>query len=463
MKQQTLKKEVGFSGIGLHTGVSSNIKIKPSKENTGIKFIRVDITDENNEIPALANYVIDTARSTKIGLNEKVSVSTLEHLMAGFCGCGIDNAIVEIDGPEVPILDGSSKPYVDAFLEIGIKEQKEKRQFINIEENITVKDEETGSEMVAIPSKEFSVEAFIDFKSDALTPQLATLNSLDEFEEKFADCKTFCFLHEIEYLISQNLIKGGSIENAIVYVNGDRKINKKTKEVLSAHIPEEKISVSDKGILNNVELKYDNEAGRHKLLDVIGDLYLLGKRINAKIIAKKPGHKVNVALAKKILSHLERTKNIYNPQAKPVKDITSINKTLPHRYPFLLVDKIIELTEKRVVGVKNVTINEPFFQGHFPDNPIMPGVLQIEAMAQAGGILALSTVPDPENYSTYFMKIDKVKFKRKVIPGDSIVFVIDLTAPIRRGIVQVKSYAYVDEELATEAELAAYIVKEKNL
>lgn len=458
MYQNTIKSEIKLSGVGLHTGIVSEIIIKPSDINTGITFIRTDITDQDNVIKAIATNVIETSRSTKIGLNQKVSVSTLEHLMASFLGCNIDNAIIEINGPEIPILDGSSKIFVDEILKVGIQEQNAKREYINIDNVISFKDEQTGGEIIAIPNDKFEIDIFVDFETETFKPQYAHLNGIDNFNKEIYDCRTFCFLHEIETLYDRGLIKGGSLDNAIVYV--DKEIDEETKHNLFKHFLKKEIKVNN-GILNNLELKYENEAARHKILDICGDIYLLGKRLNAKIIAKKTGHKINTELAKKILDYSKNKVTTYDTNKKPVKDINGIMKTLPHRYPFLLIDKIMELTDNEVVGIKNITFNESFFQGHFPDNPIMPGVLQIEAMAQVGGIYALKNTPDPENYSTYFLSIDKVKFKKKVIPGDTIVFALHLISPIRRGIIHMQGYAYVNGEVVSQAELKALVTKEK--
>ncbi len=460
MRQCTLKKTVTFEGVGLHTGVSSTLTIHPADCNHGFKFRRVDL-EKPITIPADVNKVNSTNRCTTLKVGE-ARVSTVEHVLSALVGCGIDNALLEINAEEVPILDGSAQPFVDAFLKAGIEEQKEEATILKITEPINYKDEATGAELTILPNDHFAVYTLINFDSEVLGHQYATLNDLKDYSKEIASCKTFVFIHELEHLLDQNLIKGGSLDNAIVIAN--EKMDAKRCTELAKKLGRDNIEVSEKGILNTVELNFANEPARHKLLDVIGDLALVGARIQGKVIANKPGHTANIELAKKLKAKLQldkklRGKPTYDPTIEPLYDTMQIASMLPHRYPFLLVDKVIELSESHVVGVKNVTFNENFFQGHFPNNPVFPGVLQIEAMAQTGGILALSTVPDPSNWDTYFLKIDNAKFKYKVTPGDTLIFKLELKAPIRRGIVQMLGTAYVGNRIVSEADLTAQIVR----
>lgn len=391
-------------------------------------------------------------------------IQTPEHALAAIVGCDIDNIIIELDSSELPILDGSSKFFVEAIENAGIVEQDAPRKVYVVKDVITYTDEATGSEITVIPSDEYSVTAMVDFGTKVLGTQNANMKNISEFKKEIADCRTFSFLHELESLLNNGLIKGGDLNNAIVYV--DKEISPETMENLKVAFNKDSITVKPNGVLDNLTLHYPNEAARHKLLDVVGDLSLIGTRIQGKVIANKPGHFVNTQFAKKMskIIKIEEKNNIptYDLNKEPLIDIHGIMKLLPHRPPFLLVDKILELSESHVVGLKNVTMNEPFFVGHFPDAPVMPGVLQIEAMAQTGGILILSSVPDPENYLTYFMKIDNVKFKNKVLPGDTLIFKCELITPIRRGICHMQAYAYANGKLVSEAELMAQIVKVKN-
>lgn len=464
-KQHTLAAPVTLSGKGLHTGQEVTITINPAPENHGIVFCRTDV-EGKPAIKADVDFVTALERSTTIASNGN-SISTIEHCMAALMGSGIDNVQIDIDGPEVPILDGSAKPFTDAFTKAGLTEQAADRNYVELKEIITYTDAERGVELMAIPANGFRLTVMVDYKSPVVGLQYATLNALADFNTEIAACRTFVFLHELKALIENNLIKGGDVNNALVIA--DRPLATDDMGYLHKAFPERaNIEVKD-GYLNNVDTHFDNEPARHKLLDVVGDLALLGKRLKAHVIATRPGHAANVSFAKLIKEEMKKqakqkyTAPAYNPNIAPLYDVNRIMETLPHRPPFLLVDKIIEMGEAHVVGVKNITMNEPFFQGHFPGNPVMPGVLQIEAMAQAGGILALSTVPDPENYSTYFLKIDGVKFKAKVVPGDTLVFKLNLTEPIRRGIVQMHGEAFVGDKLVMEADLMAQIVKEKNL
>lgn len=460
--QKTLKQEVTLSGIGLHTGKEVTLTIKPAKENTGFVFIRTDL-EGNPMLEADVNFVTTTDRGTtleKLG----VKIHTCEHLLAALVGCDVDNAYLEMNSAEPPILDGSSKFFVEAIEKVGVEEQSIQREYLIIKEVMSFVDTATGSEITIIPSDDYEVTTMVDFGTKVLGTQNATLKNIKDFAKEISSARTFSFLHELEMLIDSGLIKGGDITNAIVYV--DKDLTPETTEKLKKAFNKESVSIMPNGILDNLTLNYPNEAARHKLLDVIGDLALVGVKIKGKVIANKPGHFVNTQFAKKLNRQwkLQKKKNVpdFDLTKEPVFDINGIMKLLPHRYPFLLLDKVLELSDSHVVGLKNITMNEPFFQGHFPKEPVMPGVLQIEALAQTGGILALANVPDPENYSTYFVKIDKVKFKRKVIPGDQIIFKIELIEPIRRGIVHMQGYGYVGENVVVEAELMAQIAKTKD-
>ncbi|WP_289021807.1 bifunctional UDP-3-O-[3-hydroxymyristoyl] N-acetylglucosamine deacetylase/3-hydroxyacyl-ACP dehydratase [uncultured Salegentibacter sp.] len=460
-KQHTIDREVSLEGVGLHTGQKVKMTFKPGPENTGYVFKRMDLEGEP-QIEADVSYVVNTRRGTNLEKNG-VKIQTSEHVLAACVGLDIDNILIELDASEPPIMDGSSKFFVEALEKAGIVSQEAEREEYIVDQVISYHDEESGSEIIVMPSEEYQVTAMVDFGTEVLGTQNASINHLSEFKDEIANARTFSFLHELEALLDHGLIKGGDLNNAIVYV--DKEINEDTLKKLRKAFEKDDISVKPNGILDNLTLHYPNEAARHKLLDVLGDLALIGTRIRGKVIANKPGHYVNTEFAKKLSKIIKTEKRNNVPKIdldqKPLMDVNAIMDILPHRSPFLLVDKIYRCTDSCVIGLKNVTMNEPFFVGHFPGKPVMPGVLQVEAMAQTGGILALKSVPDPENYLTYFMKIDNVRFKQQVVPGDTLIFKLELLAPIRRGICQMQGSAYVNGKLATEAVLMAQIVKSK--
>ncbi|MFD2907846.1 bifunctional UDP-3-O-[3-hydroxymyristoyl] N-acetylglucosamine deacetylase/3-hydroxyacyl-ACP dehydratase [Flavobacterium ardleyense] len=461
VKQTTIASEITLSGVGLHTGKEVTMTFKPAPINNGFTFVRVDL-EGNPIIEADANYVVNTQRGTNLE-KRGVMIQTPEHVLAAVVGCDLDNIVIELNSSELPIMDGSSKYFVEAIEKAGIVEQEAERKVYVIKDVITYTDEATGSEITVIPSDNYCVTAMVDFGTKVLGTQNATMKNISEFKTEIANCRTFSFLHELESLLNNGLIKGGDLNNAIVYV--DKEISSETMNNLKKAFNKETISVKENGILDNLTLHHPNEAARHKLLDIVGDLSLIGIRIQGKIIANKPGHFVNTQFAKKLqkLIKIEERNQVpvYDLHKEPLMDIHQIMAILPHRPPFLFIDRILEMSDSHVVGLKNVTMNEPFFVGHFPDAPVMPGVIIVEAMAQTGGILVLSTVPDPENYLTFFMKIDNVKFKQKVLPGDTLVFKCDLITPIRRGICHMQANAYANGKLVAQAELMAQIAKKQ--
>jgi UDP-3-O-[3-hydroxymyristoyl] N-acetylglucosamine deacetylase / 3-hydroxyacyl-[acyl-carrier-protein] dehydratase len=460
MKQTSIQNPVSIKGVGLHTGKAVTLTIRPAEANHGYRFQRIDLP-EQPVIPADAKYVVSTHRSTTLKSGE-AQVSTVEHVLSALHGLGIDNALLEIDGPEMPIMDGSAMPFVQILREAGMRELETDRVYFEITEPIEYRDEVTGIELMALPSDHFEATVMIDFNSPVLGPQYASLTEISTYEAQIAPCRTFVFLHELEKLIEMGLIKGGDLDNAIVIA--DRHMDADELDALAKKLDKPTVRIESEGVLNTSKLRFPNEPARHKLLDLMGDLALVGIPIKGRIVATKPGHTANVEFAKILKkAWMEKRRMIgvprYDPEKEPVMDFAGIMELLPHRYPFLLVDKVVELSETHVVGIKNITMNEGLFQGHFPNNPIFPGVLQIEAMAQTGGILALANVPDKGNWDTYFLKIDNTRFKAMVRPGDTLIIKMELLEPIRRGIVHMQGTAYVGSKVVSEGELTAQIVR----
>lgn len=463
MKQQTLNSEFTVCGKGLHTGLNITATFKPSACNTGYVIKRIDLEGEPT-VEALAENVIETQRGTVIAnkSRKEVRVSTIEHAMAALYAAGIDNCLIEVNAPELPILDGSAIVYCQKIEEVGLVEQEADREYYVVKQRIKVVDPNTGSSLIVLPDDDFSIDTMIEFDSPVLSNQFATLDNIENFKDEIAASRTFVFVREILPLLQMNLIKGGDLDNAIVIY--DTPMPQEDLDRLADLMKVERKHLEKLGYLNNKPLAFNNEPARHKLLDVIGDLALIGRPLKGRIVASRPGHTINTTLAKKIRQELRYQSvqaPVYDPNKQPLFDNQKIRHLLPHRYPMQLVDKIIDMGTDYVVGVKSVTANEPFFQGHFPDEPIMPGVLQVEAMAQVGGIMVLSKVEDPESYSTYFMKIDNVKFRQKVVPGDTLVFHLSFITPIRRGCAVMKGYAFVGEKIVSEAEFMAQVIKTK--
>lgn len=460
MNQTSLQNPISINGVGLHSGKQVTLTMKPAPAGHGYRFQRIDL-DDQPVIPADVKLVISTNRSTTLKSGD-VQVSTVEHVLSALYGCSIDNVLLEIDGPEMPIMDGTALPFVRAIEEAGTVQLDAAREYFEITTPISYRDEVTGTELIALPADHFEATVMIDFNSPVLGPQFASLTNIERYKSEIAPCRTFVFLHELEKLMEMGLIKGGDFENAIVIA--DRVMDQEELDILAKKMGRPSIKIEREGVLNTVQLHFSNEPARHKLLDVLGDLALIGKPIRGKIVATKPGHTANVEFAKVLKKHYTEQRKMvgiprYDSEKEPILDYAGIMQLLPHRYPFLLVDKIIELSETHVVGIKNITMNEGLFQGHFPNNPIFPGVLQIEAMAQTGGILALSNVADKGNWDTYFLKIDNTRFKAMVRPGDTLILKLELLEPIRRGIVHMQGTAYVGSKIVSEGELTAQIVR----
>lgn len=459
-KQRTLKSSFELKGKGLHTGLNVNIKFNPAPANHGYKIKRVDLEGQPI-LDVLAEHVGNTQRGTVL-MKDNISVSTIEHAMAALYALGVDNCLIEVDAPEFPILDGSAIKYVEKIKQVGFEELNEERDYYIVRSKIEVKDPETGSKMILLPDDKFCINSFIEFESQFIPNQSATLDEIEDFEKEIAPCRTFVFVREIQQLLTAGLIKGGDLDNAIVIY--ERQISQDALNQLADILGVPYKDAAELGYLNNKSILYPNEPARHKLLDIIGDMALIGKPIKGRVIATRPGHKINNELARVVRKDIkfnEVQPPVYNPNAEPVLDINKIKSFLPHRYPFLMVDRITEIGRQHIIGIKNLSVNELFFQGHFPDEPVMPGVLQVEAMAQVGGLLILSKIEDPEKYSTYFLKIDNVKFRHKVVPGDTLVFRLQLISDIRRGIANMKGFAFVGDKLVSEAELTAQIIKNK--
>ncbi len=460
MKQQTIAKSFKQEGVGLHTGKSVIVEFEPAEVNHGIRFMRVDLKDQPVLIADVAQ-VVSTNRGTSLR-NGDAQISTVEHVLSALTGMGVDNVLIKVDGPEIPIMDGSASAFVEGIVAAGIVQQDSDREYFEIEEPISFKDELTGTELLALPGDKFEITAMIDFNSQILGHQYASLQNMEDYQNQIAPCRTFVFIRELEQLFDENLIKGGDLDNAVVIA--DKMMDQTELDRLAKKLGKQSIKVEKTGILNTTSLKFENEPARHKLLDIIGDLTLLGKPIKGKIVARKPGHTANIEFTKVLKRKMLEQRKMkgrpkIDPDQPPIFDVEAIRKMLPHRYPFLLVDRIVEMTENTIVGIKNITFNEPLFQGHFPGNSIFPGVLQVEALAQVGGVFVLCKLPDPENWGTLFLKIDNTKFKSKVVPGDQLILKMQLLTPVRRGICHMYGTAYVGSRLVSETELTAQIVR----
>ncbi len=460
MKQKTIAKSFKLQGVGLHTGKAVIVEFEPADDNQGIRFMRVDMKDQPILV-ADVTQVVSTNRGTSLRLGD-AQISTVEHVLSALTGMGVDNVLIKVDGPEIPIMDGSAQAFVDGIVKAGIVDQETDREYFEIEEPISFKDELTGTELLALPGDKFEITAMIDFNSQILGHQYASLHNMEDYQSQIAPCRTFVFIRELEQLFDENLIKGGDLDNAVVIA--DKMMDQSELDRLAKKLGKQSIKVEKTGILNTTSLKFENEPARHKLLDIIGDLTLLGRPIKGKIVARKPGHTANIEFTKVLKRKLVEQRKLkgrpkVDPDLPAIFDIEAIRKFLPHRYPFLLVDRIIEMTETIIVGVKNITFNEPLFQGHFPGNSIFPGVLQVEALAQVGGVFVLSKVPDPENWGTLLLKVDNTKFKGKVVPGDQLILKMQLITPVRRGICHMYGSAFVGSRLVSETELTAQIVR----